>query len=75
MISSPLRPVEKMLNAVPSAPEQVSEQMAQFRKAEQYLPVGSLFSLSAQNGQHRVGQHGQRDMPVPALPMAHFVVV
>jgi hypothetical protein len=31
MLPSPLGPVEKMLNAVPSSPEQVSEQVAQFR--------------------------------------------
>jgi hypothetical protein len=29
--SSPSRPVQQMLNAVPSSPEQASEQMAQFR--------------------------------------------
>jgi signal transduction histidine kinase len=32
MLSSPSGPVQQMLNAVPSAPEQVSEQVAQFRE-------------------------------------------
>jgi hypothetical protein len=38
-------------------------------------PSGVFFSPGAQNGQHRVGQHGQRDVPVTALPLADFVVV
>jgi hypothetical protein len=33
MLSSPLGPVQQMLNAVPSSPEQVGEQVAQFRYA------------------------------------------
>jgi hypothetical protein len=31
VLSSPLGPLQKMFNAVPSAPEQVSQQVAQFR--------------------------------------------
>ena len=34
---------EKMLKAVPSSPEQVCEQVAQFGYAERYLPVWSFF--------------------------------
>ncbi len=30
MLSSPLRPVQQVFNAVPTAPESMSEQMAQF---------------------------------------------
>jgi hypothetical protein len=40
---SPLGPVPQMLNAVPSAPEKVSEQVAQFGYAERHLPAGSFF--------------------------------
>jgi hypothetical protein len=43
MMPSPLGPLEKMLNAVPSAPEKVSEQVAQFGHAERHLPVWSFF--------------------------------
>ena len=42
-LSSPLRPEQEMVNAVPSAPEQASEQMAQFRHAERDLSVWSFF--------------------------------
>src|ERR1017187_8774027 len=52
MIPSPLEPVQQMLNAVPSAPEQVNEQVAQFRYAERHLPAWSFFSPCAQEGQH-----------------------
>ena len=44
MMPSPLGPVEKMLNAVPSASEKVSEQVAQFRYAEPQLPAWSFFN-------------------------------
>jgi len=43
MSSSPLGPVEQMLNAVPSSPEQMREQVAQFGYAERHLPGGSFF--------------------------------
>ena len=43
MLSSPLGPVQQMLNAVPSSPEQVGEQVAQFRYAERELPAWSFF--------------------------------
>src|ERR1035437_10135344 len=43
MLSSPLGPVQQMLNAVPSSPEQVGEQVAQFRYAERQLPAWSFF--------------------------------
>ena len=40
-------------------------------------PPGVFFSPRWQNGdgQHRVSQHGQRDVRLPALPVATFVVV
>jgi hypothetical protein len=38
MVSSPLGPAQQVFNAVPSAPEQVSEQVAQFGHAERHLP-------------------------------------
>jgi hypothetical protein len=34
---------------------------------------GVLLTAGAQ-GQHRLGQHGQGHVPVPALPVADFVV-
>ena len=36
---------------------------------------GVFFFACAQHRQHCMGQHGQRDVPIPALPVAHFVVV
>ena len=59
-------PMQQMFNAVPFSPEQLSEQIAQFRNAERHLAAGSFFSLCPQNGQHSVGQHGERLVPVPA---------
>jgi hypothetical protein len=56
---------------VPTAPEQV----AQLRHAERDLSAASLVLLASQNGQHRVGQHSQCDVPIPALPVANFVVI
>ncbi len=41
--SSPARPVEQVFNAVPSSPQQVSEQVAQFGNAERHLAAGSFF--------------------------------
>jgi hypothetical protein len=46
MSSSPLGPVEKVFNAVPSAPEQASEEVTEFRYAERHLPVWSFFLLA-----------------------------
>jgi hypothetical protein len=43
MFSSPFGPVQQMFNAVPSAPEKVSKQVAQFGHAERHLPVWSFF--------------------------------
>ena len=63
---SPLGPVQQMVKAVPFSPEQLSEQMAQFRHAERHLAAKSFFSLCPQYGQQRVGQHGERGVPVPA---------
>ena len=36
---------------------------------------GVFFSACAQHRQHRMGQHGQRDVPVPTLPVANLVVI
>ena len=44
--------------------------MTQFGYAEPHLHVGSFFSTRSQRGLHR-----QRDVPMPALPVAHFVVI
>lgn len=33
---------------------------------------GVFFSTRSQRGQRRMGQHGQRDMAIPALPVAHL---
>ena len=43
MMPSRLGLLEKMLNAVPSAPEKVSEQVAQFGYAERHLLAWSFF--------------------------------
>ena len=32
-------------------------------------------TAGAQDGQHYLGHHGQGDVPIPALPVADFVVV
>jgi len=52
MVSSLFGPVQQMFNAVPSAPEKVSEEGAQFGHAERHLPNWSFFSPCAQNGQY-----------------------
>lgn len=49
--------------------------MAQFGYAEPHMRVGSFFSTRSQRGQHCMSQHGQRDMPIPALSVAHLVVI
>src|SRR5664279_702228 len=36
---------------------------------------GVFFSACAQHRQHCMGQHGQRDVPVPTLPVANLVVI
>src|ERR1035437_3763034 len=36
---------------------------------------GVFFSACAQHRQHSMGQHGQRDVPVPTLPVANLVVI
>src|SRR5664279_4609269 len=36
---------------------------------------GVFFSACAQHRQHSMGQHGQRDVPIPTLPVAHLVVI
>jgi hypothetical protein len=46
MLSSLFGPGQQVLNAVPTAPEQMREQMAQFGYAERHLPAGSFFSPS-----------------------------
>jgi hypothetical protein len=43
MASSPFGPKQQVLNAVPSAPEKVSKQVAQFGHAERHLPNWSFF--------------------------------
>ena len=37
--------------------------------------AGVFFSPCAQYDENRVGQHGQGDVAIPALPVAHFVMV
>ena len=36
-------------------------------------PERSFFSAGAQDGQHRVGQHGQSDVPFPTFPLPRRV--
>ena len=36
---------------------------------------GVFFSACAQHRQHSMGQHGQRDVSVPTLPVANLVVI
>jgi hypothetical protein len=61
--------MSQVLNAVPSVPQHSGEQMAQFRYAEPHLRGESFSSACSQHGSYSMCQHGQRDMPIPALPV------
>jgi hypothetical protein len=75
VLSSPIRPKQKMLQTMPVAPQPQGEQMPDFGNAERNLLERSFFLPGTKYGQYCQGQHGQSDMPIPALPVPDFVVV